>query len=385
MADLWHSAKRRVTARGARISVVSAGDCPGRGLDRYIGPLVEAAGPPRGRFIDVCGWDGALVATVAANADGARGVCNSHLIGSVRSARANLRTTGCEVRSVFGIEPAQIERFDLALIRAPYWLGNRAVRSLIHAALRSLREGGEAYLAGERSRGFDTFTRMFDDAFGESEPVAVPGRLKVIRSRRAAGRLARGPVFASEFGEYVPAIDGRELRIARHPAVFADGTVDDATLLLIDCLPESTGRQLDFGCGSGLVAAAMARRSPESRVTAVDSSLAAVEACARTVEMNGLVNVLVRPSYFGEKLRSGSFDVIGCYPPFHVGTNVSHDAARRLIREAARLLKSTGKFVVVQSSAQSYRDLLRTCFGRVCEMARSRSHRVYGCSDPRAD
>ncbi|MCY3802479.1 MAG: methyltransferase [Chloroflexi bacterium] len=384
MADLWQSATRRVASRNTRLSVVAAGDCPGRSLDRYIGPLLEAAGPLRGRFIDVCGWDGSLAA-VAASADDAVGVCNSHLIGSVRSARANLKGTSCEVRPAFGIEPAQTERFDVAFIRAPYWLGNRAVRTLVHAALLSLQEGGEVYLAGERSRGFDTFARLFDDAFGGFERVVVPGRIKVVRARRTTRQLTQGPIFASEFGEYGAMVNGWELRVARHPAVFADGRVDDATRMLIDCLHESTGRQLDLGCGSGLLAAAMARMSPESRIMAVDSNVAAVEVCTRTAELNGLTNVSVRPSYFGEELRSESFDVIGCYPPFHVGPSVSHDAARRLIREAARLLKSTGEFVVVQSSAQSHEGVLRKWFGQVREMARSRSHRVYSCSHPPAD
>ena len=149
MGDLWHSAKRRVAARNTRLSVVAAGDCPGRSLDRYIGPLLEAAGPLRGQFIDVCGWDGALAA-LAASTDDAVGVCNSHLIGSVRSARVNLKGTRCEVGSVFGIEPAQIERFDVALIRAPYWLGNRAVRALIHAGV-AFPARGRGSVSGRRT------------------------------------------------------------------------------------------------------------------------------------------------------------------------------------------------------------------------------------------
>ena len=181
--------------------MVAAGDCPGRVLDSYVEPLVRAAGALRGRFVDVCGWDGALGAALLANSNDAGGVCNSHLIGSTRSAQANLKGTECEVRSAYGVEPAQIGLFDTALIRAPYWLGNRAVRALVDGAWRSLREGGVVYLAGERRRGFDTFAGMLSDGFAESEPVAVPGRFRVNRARRVDGRSVRGPVFTSEFGE----------------------------------------------------------------------------------------------------------------------------------------------------------------------------------------
>ncbi|MDP6184212.1 MAG: methyltransferase [Gammaproteobacteria bacterium] len=384
MGDLWQSATRQVAVGDVRISIVAAGDCPGRVLDRYIEPLVRAAGLPRGRFIDVCGWDGALGAALLANSSGEGGVCNSHLIGSAMSARVNLNGTECEVRSAYGIEAAQIGRFDTALVRAPYWLGNRAVRALIAAAWRSLREGGAAYLAGERGRGFDTFAGMLSDVFGKSEPVAIAGRVRVARAQRVEGYPARRPTFTGDFEESVVAIGGSDVLVARHPAVYADGTVDDATRMLIDCLPKTSGRQLDLGCGSGLVAAAMARKSPESQITAVDSNLVAVDVCARTIDLNGLDNVEVRASYFGEDLATGSFDVIACYPPFHVGPNVSHDAAKRLIREAARLLKPMGNFLAVQSSAQSHEDLLNACFGRICLSAQSRSYRVYRCSNPLA-
>lgn len=382
MEDLWHSSTRQVAVGDSRISIVAAGDCPGRVMDRYIEPLVRAAGPQRGPFIDVCGWDGALAAALAAISNGARGVCNSHLIGSAKSAEANLTAYDFDVRSAYGVEPAQVGRFDTALIRAPYWLGNRAVQALIEAAWRSLRVGGVAYLAGERGRGFDSFAKMLNDAFAECEPVAVPGHIRVNRARRVEGRSSLAPVFTSEFGESSVAIGESDLLVARHPAVFADGAVDDATRLLTDCLPESSRNQLDLGCGSGLVAVAMAQKSPESQVTAVDSNLMAVEVCEKTVDLNGLCNVHVRPSYFGEDLAAGSFDVIACYPPFHVGPNVAHDVARRLMREAARLLNPTGGFLVVQSSAQSHEGLLKSCFGHVSLLSQSRSHRVLRCENP---
>jgi 16S rRNA (guanine1207-N2)-methyltransferase len=201
-------------------------------------------------------------------------------------------------------------------------------------------------------------------------------------ARRERGDPPDGPIFAGDFGSFSFEAGTREVTVARHPAVFSDGVLDDASRMLIECLPEASGRQLDLGCGSGAVAAAMSVSSPDSVVTAVDVSAPAVETCRETVRLNGLANVGVFPSYFGEDLADRNFDIIASYPPFHVGPHMSHEPAQRLIREAARLLDAGGTFFVVQSSAQSHEALLESCFAVVRPVASSRSHRVHACSEP---
>lgn len=322
--------------------MVASGDCPGQLLDRHLDPLARLISAESGAIIDLCGWDGGLCSAISSMIPAAAGACNSHLIGSERSARANLEGADWEVRSAFGIDRHQAGQFEIAVVRAPYWLGNRSVEVLVRAAWMSLAEGGLAYLCGQTSRGLRTFARMLRSTFGNISNVRAEGGSGIVKARRERGDPPGGPIFVGDFGSFGFESGRRDVAVARHPAVFSDGVLDNASRMLIESLPDASGRQLDLGCGSGAVAAAMSIRSPDSLVTAVDVSAPAVEACRETMRLNGLANVDVFPSYFGENLADRNFDIIACYPPFHVGPHVSHEPARRLIQEAARLLDAGG-------------------------------------------
>ena len=369
-----------MTLAGTEVSVAASIDTPGEDLIGYVGPLIEAIAGCRGPIVDLCGWDGALARGIHAVRPELRGVCVNFTLPAIRTAIENLGGTNWTVVPGFGAPPDQFEAYQTAVLRAPHWLGNKAVAALIQIAASVLRPGGELFLAGERKRGVETFRRFAEESFDRTETVLKKRHTRVVRAVRGmAGpeRMAREyPTTRIEFG------DG-DIDLAGHPAVFSDGRLDDATRLLLATLPEVEGDQLDFGCGGGILTAGLARRSPGARTTAIDASLEAVATTRRTLRLNEIEGAEVRASYFGEDLPKGTFGLIVCHPPFHVGGRVNHAVAKRMIAESARLLKATGVLHIVQSSAQAYEGVLHEHFQQVLPLAATDRHRVLVGRRPR--
>ena len=171
-------------------------------------------------------------------------------------------------------------------------------------------------------------------------------------------------------------IAGHNVMVAQGATVFSCDRIDPGTTLLAESMPTVTGRVLDFGCGNGILSVIASRSIPQPSVTAIDSNIEAIEVARRTFKLNEVKGVKLRASYFGEDLQDSSFDTIMCYPPFHVGPAISHDVGKRMLIEAARLLKPTGQCFIVLSRAQGYEALLRTIFRRTSQIADTPRHYV---------
>ncbi|NCZ89538.1 MAG: methyltransferase domain-containing protein [Actinobacteria bacterium] len=85
-------------------------------------------------------------------------------------------------------------------------------------------------------------------------------------------------------------VEGRVLTIATDRGVFARKGLDAGTEVLLDAVPRPPvrGNLLDLGCGTGAIALALATRSPEATVHAVDVNPRAVELCRLNAQRNGL-------------------------------------------------------------------------------------------------
>ncbi|MBW8766602.1 MAG: methyltransferase, partial [Geodermatophilales bacterium] len=121
---------------------------------------------------------------------------------------------------------------------------------------------------------------------------------------------------------------------------------------------------LDLGCGTGVLAAALARSRPELTVLAVDQSAAAVASARATAAGNGLadrIDVVRDDAAAG--LPDASVDLVVCNPPFHVGAAVVTTAADRLFAAAARVLRPGGELWTVYNSALRYRPALTRAVG----------------------
>ena len=158
-----------------------------------------------------------------------------------------------------------------------------------------------------------------------------------------------------------------ELWVAAHGAVFAGSSVDIGTRLLLGAVkksPVTTGTAIDLGCGTGLLAASIARTKPGLRVIATDQSAAAVASATATMEANSLADrvTVVRDDGLNSQ-PDASADLIVLNPPFHIGAVVHTGPAHRLFADAARVLKPGGELWTVFNSHLGYRQALARTVG----------------------
>ncbi len=163
------------------------------------------------------------------------------------------------------------------------------------------------------------------------------------------------------------------LTVCAHGSAFAGTKVDIGTRALLgrlDSMAPQARTALDMGCGTGVLAAALASARPELRVLAADQSSAALASTAATAVANGLAGrlELVRDDA-AETVPDGSVDLVVCNPPFHVGAAVVTTAADRLFAASARVLRPGGELWTVYNSALRYKPTLARLVGptRVAE------------------
>ncbi|QOD43878.1 class I SAM-dependent methyltransferase [Clavibacter zhangzhiyongii] len=180
------------------------------------------------------------------------------------------------------------------------------------------------------------------------------------------------------------------LEVRAHGAAFAGSKVDIGTRFLLSFLPDLPADArvaVDLGCGTGVIASAVALARPDLRVIATDQSWAAVDSARATVAANGLgERVTVVRDDAGSTVPDGSADLVLLNPPFHTGATVHAGLAPRLFAAAARMLRPGGELWTVYNSPLGYRPQLTRIVGPTREAGRNAKFTVAVSTraDPRA-
>ena len=214
-------------------------------------------------------------------------------------------------------------------------------------------------------------TRAMNDVLADSfsEVRASLGRQK---SRVLVARGPR-PAAAPSF-PHCREHAGLGLTVCAHGAAFAGAKVDRGTQALLAVLGDAVpaaATALDLGCGTGVLAAALATARPGLRVLATDQSAAAVASAQATAAANGLSDrVTVTRDDAGGSIAAGSVDLVVCNPPFHSGVAVDETVAHRLFEGAARALRPGGELWCVYNSHLPHRQALTRLVGPTRQVAR---------------
>lgn len=165
------------------------------------------------------------------------------------------------------------------------------------------------------------------------------------------------------------------LWVCAHGAAFAGTSVDIGTRLLLSvldrALPEAR-TAIDLGCGTGVLASALAVARPGLRVIATDQSAAAVASAAATAAANGVADrvAVVRDDGL-QSQPDASADLIVLNPPFHIGAAVHTGIAHRLFTDAGRVLAPGGELWTVWNSHLGYRAALERGIGPTRQIVRN--------------
>ncbi len=361
---------RRLRLPGGSVAIPSRADQPGGELDQELRLLMRTLGrQPDAPLLEVAAWDAGL-SIAAADA----GWSDDGMLVPLNAGASESCQAGAGAWTLLPLDELLPAEANFAVVRASYWLGRAGAEWVVRAAARALPVGGLLALLGDRARGVESLRRRLPPIVG---PIID----------RAVGEHRRLYLFEKQVEDPPPQqfawtstqrIAGREFTLCQHPTLFSPARVDPATALLAENLPDRDGRWLDLGCGSGALTVAAARQ--DRTLTAVDWSYVAVETTGRTLAANGL-EAEVRLAD-GAPTGEQPFDVILCYPPFHVGPRVDHGPAARLIRAAGACLAPDGELRVVLTSAQSPRDLLQPSFREITPVASAHGAQVFSCRQP---
>jgi 16S rRNA (guanine1207-N2)-methyltransferase len=193
----------------------------------------------------------------------------------------------------------------------------REFELLLHMAAGALRPGGRLLVYGANDEGVKSVSRRLDPLFERPVTLATGGHARVI----AAWRVSEGPHAKCALSDWVSRIEvdivGRVRPWVSYPGVFAHGRVDEGTALLLEHLPAIApeARVLDYGAGTGVLAAGALERCPTARVTALEPDGLAAAAAAENVP-----EARIRIGRGWDALaEAGEWDLIVANPPYHRG------------------------------------------------------------------
>lgn len=168
-----------------------------------------------------------------------------------------------------------------------------------------------------------------------------------------------------------------DFKILSYPGVFSYKSLDLGTRFIIPQIPSgSNGVIIDLGCGSGIIGLIAKSRNPEADVYLADESYLAIESARLTFEKNNMEGNFV----IGDKLGAFKKDfanLIICNPPFHQDSKVLTDTAVKMFKEAKKVLKPGGRFLVVANKHLGYHKHIRQVFHNMKIINKNEKFNIY--------
>ena len=318
--------------------------------------LLAAAGPGEVAVVDDS-YGALTLGAVVSGASDVR-VHQDLLVGELALARNAGRTGLTGTYRSLPLAPGLADGVRLVLAKAPKSLD--ALRELTEVVAASAAPDVTLLVGGRVKHMTHAMNDVLGAGFADVHATLARQKSRVLVARRPRPGVA--PSFPRR--QEHPDLG---LVVCAHGAAFAGTKIDAGTRALLVGLPGAAPEArtaLDLGCGTGVLATALAHARPELTVLASDQSAAAVASAAETAAANGVADrVRVVRDDAASTVPDASVDLVVCNPPFHLGAAVVTGAADRLFAAAGRVLRAGGELWCVYNNRLPHRAALRRLVG----------------------
>ena len=269
----------------------------------------------------------------------------------------------------FGVDVPE-RAFDTAVVYLPK---SKELSDYVLKAVAARLLNADVFLVGEKKGGIEGASKQLI-------PFGKPRKLDSARHCQlwqvSVVNVPQAPVLAHLAQHYELALEEGPLNVVSLPGVFSHGRLDRGSALLLDNLDKlPSGHVLDFGCGAGVLGAAVKRRYPHNSVTLLDVDAFATASSRLTLAANGLEGEVI----CGDGIDAAPMELntILSNPPFHVGVHTDYHATENLLQKAIKHLKKGGELRIVANSFLRYQPLIEEQFGACTVKAEGQGFRIY--------
>jgi 16S rRNA (guanine1207-N2)-methyltransferase len=255
-----------------------------------------------------------------------------------------------------------------------------AFEMALHATLGVLEPGGRLLVYGANDEGIRSAAGRMEPLVGPVGTLAVGGGARLlgaIRPVRVQGLRGR----LEDWRRREPmALPWGKVPWTSYPGVFAHGRLDAGTALLLETLPTiaADDRVLDYGAGTGLLAAGVLQAQARVRVTLLEVDTVAAEAARENLPDTRIV---VGHGWAALD-PTDRFEVVIANPPYHRGKSETLSEIEALVQGAATRLVPGGVLRAVVQRRHGVEALMQRALVDVRAVADADAYRVWEAHAP---